>query len=103
MLFPNQLNEIVFSEKNNEDFVYFISNHNGYRLSKSKNKYDIIEGEKNYYLEDGTHKVVVERWPLYSFRKIRKGKKIKSKYIPDDIAKQNLILNLNKLRKHNDK
>jgi hypothetical protein len=88
--------EFFSKEQKNEDFVYFMSDHNGYRLSKSKNKYDIIEGEKNYYLEDGTHKVVVERWPLDSFRKIRKGKKIKSKYIPDDIAKQNLILNLKK-------
>lgn len=86
--------EFFSTEKNNEDFVYFVSDHNGYRLSKSRNKYDIIEGEKIYYLEDGTHKVSVERWPLDSFRKIRKGKKIKSKYIPDDIVKQNLILNV---------
>jgi C-terminal processing protease CtpA/Prc len=86
--------EFFSTEKNNEDFVYFMSDHNGYRLSKSRNKYDIMEGEKIYYLEDGTHKVVVERWPLDSFRKIRKGKKIKSKYIPEDIVIQNLILNV---------
>ncbi|MDG1751595.1 MAG: PDZ domain-containing protein [Thalassotalea sp.] len=86
--------EFFSTEKNNENFVYFMSDHNGYRLSKSRNKYDIIEGDKIYYLEDGTHKVVVERWPLDSFRKIRKGKKIKNKYIPDDIVIQNLILNV---------
>ena len=86
--------EFFSTEKTNEDFVYFISDHNGYRLSKSRNKYDIIEGEKIYYLESGTHKVVVERWPVDSFRKIRKGKKIKNKYIPKNITSQNLILNV---------
>ncbi|MDT0604017.1 PDZ domain-containing protein [Thalassotalea castellviae] len=86
--------EFVSTKKNNEVYVAMISAHNDQAIEKTDNKYDILDGEHSYYLEEGMHTLIVEQWPAKKFRRLRKNNRISKKYLPVDKSTQILSLNV---------
>ena len=86
--------EFVATSKNDEVYVAMISVHNDLAIEKTDNKYDILDGEHSYYLEEGLHTLIVEQWPAKKFRRLRKDNRIRNKYLPVDKSAQIISLNV---------
>jgi C-terminal processing protease CtpA/Prc len=71
-----------------------ISAHNDQAIEKTDNKYDILDGEHSYFLEEGMHTLIVEQWPAKKFRRLRKYNRISKKYLPVDKSVQIISLNI---------
>lgn len=82
------------AEKNNQAYVTMVVAHNGEGLERTKGKSAIIAGEHNYYFATGKHTIMVEQWPVRSYKKLRRKNKIPSKYKPVDMSSQTIQLNV---------
>ncbi|KGJ92072.1 PDZ domain-containing protein [Colwellia psychrerythraea] len=92
------------AEKNNQAYVTVVVAHNGEGLERTKGKSAIIAGEHNYYFATGKHTIMVEQWPVRSYKKLRRTARgfkkfnrsnlIPSKYKPADIFLKTIQLNV---------
>lgn len=77
---------------NGELYVAFLARHNGEKLEKTTHKDAIINGNHHYYLAPGRHVLLVEQWPVKTYRKLRRNNRIRSKYNYIDMRAQKVVL-----------
>jgi C-terminal processing protease CtpA/Prc len=60
-----------------DDYITVIGKHNDGYVEKYYEKHSILSPNHSYYLEEGTHSIVIEHWPKKVFRKLKKNNRVR--------------------------